>query len=234
MTSVRIWTLESKNDARAVRILAQKLISHLRLSNISIQTASERPTSREALRKKTQYYLMQDDCVIFVIDRDGPMSARQRQQEPDSLINRIKWVIKENSFTGKVDFAPAVEELEAWLLIDCLGILCYFASKHGHYKESCRNIFSTNQYFNQLVKRHQKTNTEKIVDTATGNSGAKKYLTEYSEKILLRINPNIKAEETRYRPAMSPEVAEHVLIDEHTLRRNSSLRRLGKALSRIK
>ncbi len=234
MTTVRIWTLESENDARAVRSLAEKLLSHLRLSNISIRTAWKRPTNRDALMKKTQHYLMQDDCVIFVIDRDGPMSAYQRHKEPNSLINQIKWVHKEISITDKVFFAPAVEELEAWLLIDCLGIFCYFANKHGQYKEICRENVTDNQSFQQLVKRYQKINTEKIVDTRTGNSGAKKLLTEFSEKILIRLNPNIKAEATRYRPAMSPKIAEHVVVNAQTLQRNKSLRHIGEVLERFK
>ena len=234
MTTVRIWTLESENDATAVGSLAKKLLSYLRLSNLSIQTAWKRPTNRNALRKMTQYYLMQDDCVIFVIDRDGPLSAHQRQKEPNSLINQIKWVIKENSITGNVFFAPAVEELEAWLLIDCLGIFCYFASKHGLYKENCRDKLSTNLSFKQLVERYQKINTEKIVDAGTGNSGAKKHLTEFTEKLLIRLNPNTKnVEDKRYRPAMSPDVAEHIVIDRQTLRRNNSLRKLGDVLAQF-
>lgn len=233
MTTVRIWTLESENDSRAVRRLAEKLLSHLGLSNISIRTAWKRTTNRDALMKRTQHYLMQDDCVIFVIDRDGLMSRNKQQQEPNSWINQIKWVRKEIGVTDRVFFAPAVEELEAWLLIDCIGIFCYFASKHGHHKENCRENVKNNQSFQQLVKRYQKINTEKIVDTGTGNSGAKRLLTEFSEKILIRLNPNIKAEATRYHPAMSPKLAEHVVIDGQTIQRNNSLRYLGSVLARF-
>ena len=58
----------------------------------------------------------------------------------------------------------------------------------------------------------------------------KEYLSELSEKILLALNPNLphrNIRRQRYRENMSPEVAEHVLIDQQTLRRNNSLRELG-------
>jgi hypothetical protein len=38
MPRIRIWTLESTNDAKVVKHLAGKLVTHLQLGNLSIQT----------------------------------------------------------------------------------------------------------------------------------------------------------------------------------------------------
>ena len=244
MPTIRIWTLESENDAKAVKCLANKLVTHLQLGNISIQRGPKAvpkrnrrgTSSSDTLRMAVQNYLKQDACVIFVIDSDGPMSGHQRQQEPNSLINQITRIVRDRRFTGKVFLAQAVQELEAWLLIDCLGIFCYFASKVAQYKENCRDRVSENSSFTQLVRRYQKGNTEYIVEAESGGRGAKEYLIELSEKILLALNPNLPHRNIRrqqYRENMSPEVAEHVLIDQRTLRRNNSLRELGTVLAKF-
>ena len=245
MPNIRIWTLESENDAKAVKCLANKLVTHLQLGNLSIQTVGPKAVPKknrrgaslsDILRMAVQNYLKQDDCVIFVIDSDGPMSSHQRRQEPNSLINQITQVVRDRRFTGKVFLAQAVEELEAWLLIDCLGIFCYFASKVAQYRENCRDRVSANQSFMRLVNSCQKGDTEKIVEAETGGRGAKEYLIELSEKILLALNPNLPHRNIRrqqYRENMSPEVAEHVLIDQHTLRRNKSLQELGTVLAKF-
>ena len=245
MPNIRIWTLESDIDAKVVKCLANKLMTHLQLGNISIQAVGPQAVPRrnrrgtspsDRLRIAVQNYLKQDDCVIFVIDSDGPMSGHQRQQEPNSLINQITRIVRDRRFTGKVFLAQAVQELEAWLLIDCLGIFCYFASKVAQYKENCRDRVSENSSFTQLVRRYQKGNTEYIVEAESGGRGAKEYLIELSEKILLALNPNLPHRNIRrqqYRENMSPEVAEHVLIDRQILRRNNSLRELGTVLAKF-
>lgn len=245
MPTIRIWTLESENDAKAVKCLANKLVTHLQLANLSIQTAGPKAvpkrnqrgaSSSDTLRMAVHNYLRQDDCVIFVIDSDGPMSSHQRRQEPNSLINQITQVVRDRRFTGKVFLAQAVQELEAWLLIDCLGIFCYFASKVAQYRENCRDRVSANQSFRRLVSSYQKGDTEKIVEAETGGRGAKEYLIELSEKILLALNPNKthrNITREQYRENLSPEIAEHVLIDQQTLRRNNSLRKLGIAFSKF-
>ena len=164
------------------------------------------------------------------------MSSHQRKQEPNSLINQITQIVEDRRFTGKVFLAQAVQELEAWLLIDCLGIFCYFASKVAQYRENCRDRVSANQSFMRLVGSYQKGDTEKIVEAEIGGKGAKEYLIEFSKKILPALNPN-KAPRNitreQYRENMSPEVAEQVLIDQHTLRRNNSLRELGTVLAKF-
>ena len=241
MSTIRIWTLESDYDAEAVKCLAHKLATHLRLNNLSIRSSGKRAIPRrtgriDTLTMVTQNYLKQDACVIFVIDRDGPMSDHQRRREPNSLINQIEKVINDACFTGKVFFAQAIQELEAWLLTDCLGIFCYFASKRRHYRENCRDSVSANQSFSQLVARYQKGNSENIIEAEVGGRGAKEYLREFSEQILRELNPDIPQKNVhseRYREAMSPKVAEHVVLDGQTLQRNISLRKLGDVLAQF-
>ena len=165
------------------------------------------------------------------------MSTYQRRREPNSLINQIEQVTKDSHFAGKVFLAQAVHELEAWLLIDCLGIFCYFASKRAQYGEDCRDKVPANQSFARLVNHYQKGDTEKIVEAEIGGRGAKEYLSKFSEQILLKLNPNMPQKNInrqRYREKMSPEVAEHVVINRQTLRRNNSLRKLGNLLVQFK
>lgn len=244
MPNIRIWTLESDIDAKAVECLANKLVTHLQLGNISIQRGPKAVPKRnqrgaslsDTLRMAVQNYLKQDACVIFVIDSDGLKASHQRKREQNSLINQITRVVEDRRFTGKVFLAQAVQELEAWLLIDCLGIFCYFASKVARYRKNCRDRVSKNQSFMRLVRRYQKGNTEYIVEPETGGRGAKEYLIEFSKKILPALNPNMPLRNIRrqlYHENMSPEVAEHVLIDQHTLRRNNSLSELGTVLAKF-
>ncbi|MYD62274.1 MAG: hypothetical protein F4W91_14650 [Gemmatimonadetes bacterium] len=245
MPNIRIWTLESDIDAKAVECLANKLVRHLELENLSIQTVGPQAVPKrnqrgaspsDILGMAVQNYLKQDDCVIFVIDSDGPMSAHQRRQESNSLINQITRVVENSRFNGKVFLVQAVQELEAWLLIDCLGIFCYFASKVAQYRENCRDRVSANQSFRRLVGSYQKGNTEKIVEAVTGGRGAKEYLIEFSKKILPALNPNKTLRNItreQYRENMSPEIAEYVLIDQQTLKCNNSLRKLGTVLAKF-
>lgn len=245
MPSVRIWTLESDHDAGAVRSLAEKLAIHLKLDRLSIQVSGQsalpKPRGRrvpphQILRRAVQNYLKQDDCVILVIDSDGPMASRQRRGEPNSLFNQITRLVRDSTLAGRVYFAPAVHELEAWLLIDCLGIACRFAGKRSAYRENCRQKLSTHAFFSRLIRKHQPGDTQNIVEALAGGRGPKEHLTDFSEQILLRLNPrmpqkNIKKE--RYREAMAPEIAEHIAIDRQTLSRNASLQTLGNYLAKV-
>ena len=246
MPTIRIWALESDNDAKAVRCLANKLVAYLQLGRVSIQTVEGKKFLKnrripgsldDKLKKAVQNFVNQDEYVIFVIDTDSPMSLHQRRQEPNSYINQIERIVRDRSFAGKVFFVPAVYELEAWLLIDCLGIFCYFASKRSQYKDNCRDKVSNNSSFARLVKRYQTRNTEKIVETEIGGEGPKEYLEKFSERILRGINPNMPQKnirDDRYHEKMSPGIAEHVVIDRQTLAYNNSLNELGNVLSQFK
>lgn len=241
MTAIRIWALESDYDAKAVGYLATKLTEHLQLGNLSIQVSGKQALTQGKspsgnLGERTRIYLEEAVCVIFIIDQDSPGALHQRRQEPNSLINQIEAVISEPSLAGKAFLALAVQELEAWLLIDCLGILCYFASETGALKENKRDKTSTNPSFAQLADDFQEANTEDIMEQEIGGSGAKEYLVKFSDAILRRLNPDIRQMDIyrrRYRPAMSPAMANHVDVNEQTLRRNSSLRYLGELLAQF-
>lgn len=245
MPTVRIWTVESDYDRDVVECLANKLVAHLQLGNLSIQvvgnSALPRPNRQGSslsniLRRATQNYLKRDACVIFVIDQDGPMSIHQRRQEPNSLINQVERVVSDRHFRGKVFLAWAVQELEAWLLIDCLGIFRYFARQNPQHRTFNRNRILQNSSFRNLVNRHQRGNTETIVEAVIGGRGAKEHLEDFSEQILRAINPNMSQRnisEKRYKEAISPDVAEHIEISQDTLRRNNSLRYLGDVLAQF-
>ena len=246
MPRIRIWTLESTNDAKVVKHLTDKLVTHLRLGNLSIQTVGgteslmynkKGQSLNDRLRRTIQQYLKKDDYVIFVIDNDSPMSLHQRRQEPNSLINQIRRIVGDRSFAGKVFFAPAVQELEAWLLIDCLGIFCYFASRRAQYRNNCRDKVLANQSFVRLLRRYQKGNTEHIVETEVGGNGPKEYLEDFSEQVLRTLNPNIPQKNinrNQYHERVSPDVAKYIVIDRETLRCNNSLCELGNVLAQFK
>ena len=237
MPTVRIWTLESDNDRDVVKCLANKLVDHLQLDNLSVQVfgKSALPSQHDSpLRRATQNYLKDADCVIFVIDTDSSRSTHQRRQEPNSLINQVERVVNDRHFDGKVFLAWAVQELEAWLLIDCLGIFCYFSSQSPQHRTFDRDRVMENPSFRNLVNHHQTGNTEHIVEPEPGGKGAKEYLEDFSEQILRAINPSKGKkhidEKRKYNEAKAPEVAEYIDINQHTLRRNNSLCYLGDVL----
>ena len=233
MPSIRIWTLESDNDAKAVGCLANKLKEYLKLEAISIDTTGKRKPSIQ-LRRAIDNYLKRNDCVIIILDRDGPRAHQQRLQNPNSLINQVKQIVNEQA--GKVFLIEAVQELEAWLLIDCIGIFCYYATKRSQYRENCRNKVSADLSLKRLVNRYQKGDTETIMGAGIGGKGAKEYLIEFSERILSKLNPNLSPNDiknARYRVTVSPEVAEHIEINKETLRRNNSLKKLGDVIAQF-
>ena len=239
MPTVRIWTLESNNDRDVVECLANKLVAHLQLDNLSVQVFGKTSIPRRhhsPLRTGTENFLKDADCVIFVIDTDGPISTHERRQQPNSLINQAQRIVNDPHFKDKVFLARAVQELEAWLLIDCLGIFCYFARQSPQYRAFDRDRIRQNSSFRRLVDRHQRGNTESIVEAEIGGKGAKEYLEGFSEQILQALNPRMpqrNISEKRYKEAISPDVAEHINIDQDTLRRNNSLHRLGDVLEQF-
>jgi len=241
VANITIWALESDYDRDAVKCLAKKLAAYHKLDNVSIRAvgSSAKPKRRKAqkypdaaIRRMVELYLKEDACVIFVIDKDGPMASYQRRQQPNSLINQVERVMKDKDFSGKVHLAYAVQEIEAWLLIDCTGIFCYFASQRKQYKENCREKAAKKQEVVRLIKKFQRGNTEFIVEAEAGGKGVKEYLIKFSEEIFRTLNPKVKhpPKDKLYKERLSPEIAEHVEINAETLRRNASLRRLGKLI----
>ena len=227
--------MESDNDAKAVKCLAQKLSEYLRLGPISINITGRLKTPTQ-LRTAIQNYLKDEDCVILVVDRDGPMTHQKRLQEPNSIINQIKHIVNDHRFVGKVFLVEAVRELEAWLLIDCIGIFCYYATKRTEFNENCREKVSAERSLKRFVSNNQKGNTEKIVEAVSGGKGAKEHLIDYSEKVLKQLNPNLtqrKIDRDKYQETRASEVAEHIEINAETLQRNNSLKKLGDVIARF-
>ncbi len=246
MPSVTIWTLESDNDAKAVKWLAEKLIAYLQLGEIVVRAVGRsaipkrlkgQPNTDIALKKVVELYLQQDDCLIFVIDRDGPISAHQRKQEPNSFINQVHRVLKEKDFNGRVYLVEAVMELEAWLLIDCEGILCYFASKRTKYKQDCRQKIRAKPKWVKFIDKYQPGNTELIVEPEMGSKkGVKEYLIGFSREILSKLNPNLKypPKDGLYSEASASLIAEYIEINQQTVKRNASFQKLGDILAQYK
>lgn len=124
MPTVRIWSLEPDYDAEAIKRLADELLTHLRIGNLSIKASDRnalprrtrnRGTSSNTLRKALQHYLEQDDCVILVTNQNGSILEHEPQKEANSRINQIEAVINDSSLTGRVFFTRAAQELEASL-----------------------------------------------------------------------------------------------------------------------
>nr|VFK55816.1 MAG: hypothetical protein BECKTUN1418D_GA0071000_103727 [Candidatus Kentron sp. TUN] len=132
-TKITLWALESDYDAEAVGIMARNILAkHQKKADIQAQGKPSRNISkrgRQGLEKSVENYLKESSCVIFMLDRDGPMSKAQRRKEPDPLINQVQDVVF--GFKGRVHLVEAINELEAWLLVDCLGI---FFSSHGRFR----------------------------------------------------------------------------------------------------
>ena len=239
MSTVRIWVLESDYDEKVVECLAKKLTIHLQLNNLSIKTAGKRALTsiqrskhKKALKVGIRNFLKEDDCVIFVLDLDSPQSLSARRAQANSLINQVEELVNEPI----VFFAPAIWEIEAWLLIDCLGIFCYFASTRKQFKTNCRQNVLTQRRFDRLVNSYQKGDTKMIVEAVTGGTGPKEYLRDFSEKILRALNSKMSRKDInkeRYKENMSPGIVEHIEISKDTVRRNNSLGCLGDLLSRL-
>ena len=98
------------------------------------------------LDKAVNIYLQTSDLVIFLIDYDGIQSNFERRGEPNSLANRITKVV------NSIDNAILIyirQELESWLLVDCLGICCYFNNKkdeNTRYKKDWIDFAKRNQH----------------------------------------------------------------------------------------
>lgn len=205
----------------------------MELTSVSIYTAGG-PIPQ--LKGVIQNYLKQDDCVIIVVDSDGWMTRHKRLQQPNSLINQSKQIVNNPNFAGKVFLVEAIQELEAWLLIDCIGIFCYFASKRAQFRENCRDKVLANPSLKRFVSNNQKGDTEKIVEAVSGGKGAKEHLTEFSEKVLEQLNPSLterNIDREKYHETRSPEVAEYIEINKETLRRNNSLKKLGDVIAQF-
>jgi hypothetical protein len=231
MSSIRIWTPESDFDSKAVRCIAEKIIAFYG-SDIKILESSKmaynqafQKNQKDGLQKQVNIYLKTSDLVIFLIDYDGIQSHTQRSKESNSLVNRITEVV--NSI-DKAILVYIKQEVESWLLVDCLGICCYFTKDEKTRIKKDWIEFST---------KNQPGNTELIVESVPGGKGAKEYLVDFSDSINLKINPNLSKKldnlkQKRYSESDSPQVDKYIEINQQTLARNESLREFAKYLQR--
>ena len=226
MPSILIWTPESDYDSKAVRCIAEKIIAFYG-SDITISEGSKdaynKAVQKKMLDKAVNIYLKTSELVIFLIDYDGIQSHFKRRGEPNSLVNKITEVVNSND---KAILIYIKQELESWLLVDCLGICCYFTKD-----ENTR----TKKDWIKFAKRNQHGNTDLIVEAIPSGKGAKEYLIKIlSDKINFKINPILskKLKEKRYEESDSPQVAKYIEINQQTLARNESLREFAKYLQK--
>jgi hypothetical protein len=226
MSSIRIWTPESDFDSQAVRCIAEKIVQFYK-SDITIldstKEAYNQAVRKNLLDKAVKNYLKTSELVIFLIDADGIQSQAERLKQPNSLVNKITEVV--NSI-DKAILIYIKQEVESWLLVDCLGICCYFTKD-----ENTRIKKDWIEFF----KKNQCGNTELIVEPVPGGQGAKEYLVDFSDSINLKINPSLaqklnNLKQKRYSESDSPQVAKYIEINQQTLARNESLREFAKYL----
>jgi len=244
LPSVRIWAVESEYDAAVVKCLGDKLADHFQL-NLSLKSSGSKAfNDATQLENAVRNYLKQVDCVIFVLDRDSDIKEAKKRRERNSLLSQIERVLHKQEFEECVFLVEAVNELEAWLLIDFIGIFIYFAYNHHSVPKECKNYLKQseenratcrerlmqNKVFNHLINRYQKGDTETIEESVPGGKGAKEYLEKFSEEIIETLNPGIKNKTKtakKYKENRFPELAKYVEINEITLNRNNSLKQLG-------
>lgn len=232
MPSIRLWVPESDYNSKAVGCIANKIVA-LYGGDITIQLADKQgfnratnPKIQDGLKKAVDAYLKNDILVIFLLDSDGIESQNQRRREKNSLVNRIEEVV--NLFEGRVKYFPMVQELEAWLLVDYLGICCFF-TKNDH-----RN----NQEWIKFANSKQRGGTDLITEAESGGRGAKECLVKASREILIKHNPNLRdkpknLKESQYEESQSSKIAEYIKIDYETLGRNKSLLDFANCLHQL-
>jgi len=221
MSNILIWAPESDFDSKTVCCIAKKIVKYYD-SNITVLDSSKvafnqaiKKTEGDGLKKAVDIYLKNSELVIFLLDADGVQSQSQRLQEPNSLINRINRVVEQSQ--GKCLLILIRQELEAWLLVDCLGICCYYTKNLG-----TRN----DPKWEKFAKKYQKGQTDLIIEPESGGKNAKEYLVKFSKDIVKKINPKLKErdlEKQQYYEHDSEKVAEKLEITAQTIARNNSL-----------
>lgn len=221
MSNILIWAPESDFDSKTVCCIAQKIVKYYD-SNITVANSSKeafnqaiRKQGGDGLKNAVDIYLKNSELVIFLLDADGIQSEAKRLQEPNSLINRIKKVVEQSQ--GKALLILIRQELEAWLLVDCLGICCYFTKNLGT---------RSDPKWEKFAKKYQKGDTHLITEAEPGGKNAKEYLVKFSKDIVKKINPKLKErdlEKQQYYEHDSEKVAEKLEITDRTIARNNSL-----------
>jgi len=233
MPSVRLWAPESDYDSQAIQVIAQKIVDYYKLDlelEQSTKTAYIDATSREpnfkskGLEKAVNTYLIKNDFVIFLIDADGHQSLTQRCKQLNSYQNTINEVIQRK--LDRVKLILIRQEIEAWLLVDCLGICCHFTKN-----SSTRD----NLDWKKFARNTQNGATDLITEAIPGGNNAKEHLIHVSKKILTKGNSNLKPRDLRkleYSEDQASKIAKQLEINETTIRRNSSLVEFAELLKK--
>ena len=232
MPKVHIWTPESNTDSQVVKIIGDKIAEFYKeeITNIKIipsgkSTYNAVASEDSGLFQAVQNHLKQCELVIFLLDFDGIQSNAQRKKEPNSHINKITAVI--NQIPNKVKLLYIHKEIEAWLLIDCLGICCYFKND-----EAIRQ----NKEWIRFAKNHQLGKTDLITEAERGGSNAKEHLVRFSRQIIKKIKPKLTRQgiaREEYTEDMSKLVVKFVHINQETINRNDSLKDFADLLYKI-
>lgn len=231
MCKIFLWAPESDYDAKTVHCIAKKIVTFHRKDNVELilgtkQAYNHAIKNREedGLQKAVEIYLKDHNSVLFLIDYDGRQSEAARLKQPNSFFNRINKVVENSKFSGRVQLILICQELEAWLLIDCLGICCYYTKS-----ENTR----TKKDWQNFANKHQIGRTENITEAESGGKGAKEYLENFSKLIAEKRNPQLKEKDLKkhkYTESLSPEIADYLEISEKTINRNSSLKEFDEYL----
>lgn len=221
MSNILIWAPESDFDSKTVCCIAKKIVKYYD-SNITVANSSKeafnqaiRKQGGDGLKNAVDIYLKSSELVIFLLDADGVQSEAKRLQEPNSLINRINRVVAQSQ--GKALLILIRQELEAWLLVDCIGICCYFT------KNQQTRI---DPQWVKLARKYQTGRTDLIIEAESGGENAKEYLVDFSKAILKKINPRLKPKDlkkSQYEENYSDKIAEKLEINNQTIARNDSL-----------
>lgn len=219
MVKVCLWTPESDHDGIAVRTLVNNIKNGLGAEHLIVSTAGRRPYQEAArqgkLKTSVEIYLKQFDHILFLLDYDNPESDAQRRKEAGSFINRIRPVCE--ALPEKVHLVIMMAELEAWLLVDVLGLCVHFAELTSR---------PTDGEWLTFANKRQTGNTETIREAGPGLPGVKEHLVRLSKEILKQKNRRLKKRdliERCYVESMAPKVAERLLLTPEALKRNPSL-----------
>ena len=133
MISIRIWSLESDRDAKAVKFLENEFIRFRQLGDIAIRTAG-RSTLRKchrkgapissSLKKAIEHYFKQDDYIIFVMDSD-----QSGQSKSKSLVEQIRLIVKDGDFSDKIFFVADIQECDDAIPTEWQSIVSRFRTE---------------------------------------------------------------------------------------------------------
>ena len=76
------------------------------------------------MQKAIQHYLKQDNYIVFVIDPNP-----QRQQASKSLVNQLRWIVKDRNLSDKVFFFLDLQESESTIPTQWQNIISHLRAE---------------------------------------------------------------------------------------------------------